>query len=265
MKNKICKIRKSYRDFKSKGIISLKDFENSKIFKKYIESISNDSKEFYTITRIDESKLFAIGNIKLKIKSHNKIFLNREYKWCTKCERYIQNNKNFWLKENISPCNKCRLHDKLKRKFNLTYIEYLNLIKSKRCEICKTNISFSGNYKTGVIDHCHKENKVRGILCRKCNNALGLFKDNKKILIKTIDYLNRKETNIKYNKINRSILIDTICPITGYLDNLVCDHNHKTGYIRGNIYNYINLAIGLFKDSIENLENAIKYLEKAKS
>lgn len=219
----------------------------------------------YTIARIDDKKPFMIGNIKIKPRYHIKNFLNREYKWCTGCERYIENKKTFWLstEKYISSCNKCRLTHKLKIKFNINYKEYLSLIKTNECGICGKNITFVGKYKTGVIDHCHKTNRVRGILCRQCNNALGLFKDNIELLEKTIFYLKRGDTDIKYNK-KIQYKIDTICPITGFNYDLVCDHNHKTGFIRGNIYNYINLGIGLFKDSIENLEKSIIYLKKVR-
>jgi hypothetical protein len=40
-----------------------------------------------------------------------------------------------------------------------------------------------------VIDHDHKNNKIRGLLCAICNQALGLFKDNIKNLQEAIKYL----------------------------------------------------------------------------
>jgi hypothetical protein len=46
--------------------------------------------------------------------------------------------------------------------------------------------------QTKVLDHCHKKNKVRGIICRDCNFGLGNFKDNIKTLIKAIKYLRFK-------------------------------------------------------------------------
>jgi hypothetical protein len=39
------------------------------------------------------------------------------------------------------------------------------------------------------IDHCHKTNKVRGLLCSSCNMALGLFKDDILILENAKKYL----------------------------------------------------------------------------
>lgn len=40
------------------------------------------------------------------------------------------------------------------------------------------------------------------------------------------------------------------------------DHCHTTGKIRGLLCNSCNQAIGAFKDNIETLKNAIKYLEE---
>jgi hypothetical protein len=39
------------------------------------------------------------------------------------------------------------------------------------------------------IDHNHVTNKVRGILCRSCNLALGMFKDDRRLLKIAVAYL----------------------------------------------------------------------------
>lgn len=39
------------------------------------------------------------------------------------------------------------------------------------------------------------------------------------------------------------------------------DHNHKTGLVRGMLCTRCNTGLGLFKDDIQNLENAIAYLK----
>jgi hypothetical protein len=40
------------------------------------------------------------------------------------------------------------------------------------------------------------------------------------------------------------------------------DHNHKTGELRGLLCGACNIGIGYFKEDIEALKRAIKYLEK---
>lgn len=48
------------------------------------------------------------------------------------------------------------------------------------------------------------------------------------------------------------------------LNVVVIDHNHITGNLRGLLCNGCNKGLGLFKDNIESLHNAIKWLEYSK-
>ena len=53
-----------------------------------------------------------------------------------------------------------------------------------------------------------------------------------------------------------------MCQICGEATNLVVDHNHKSGKVRGLLCNSCNAGIGMFFENFTNLENAKKYLEK---
>jgi len=40
-----------------------------------------------------------------------------------------------------------------------------------------------------VVDHCHKEGFIRGVLCSRCNLILGQVADDPKLLRRLADYL----------------------------------------------------------------------------
>lgn len=46
-------------------------------------------------------------------------------------------------------------------------------------------------YKALAIDHDHKTDKIRGLLCENHNRGLGLFEDNPSMLRKAAEYLER--------------------------------------------------------------------------
>ena len=61
-----------------------------------------------------------------------------------------------------------------------------NQINYASCIICNST-------KRLVIDHCHKTDKFRGLLCSNCNTGLGMFKDNIDFMLNAIKYLNHFE------------------------------------------------------------------------
>lgn len=89
------------------------------------------------------------------------------------------------------------LKGRLKNNYNLTPEAY-NIIFNKQQGLC----AICGNSEIWIeprtkklallaVDHDHKTNKIRGLLCRRCNSSLGGFRDNPEILKKAIEYLNR--------------------------------------------------------------------------
>ena len=53
------------------------------------------------------------------------------------------------------------------------------------CAICKIEIELMDS----AIDHNHETGEFRGVLCRQCNRALGMFKDSPTILRNAVEYL----------------------------------------------------------------------------
>lgn len=57
-----------------------------------------------------------------------------------------------------------------------------------KCAVCLTEISLEGK-ATARVDHCHITGKVRGLLCHKCNVAIGCLGDNINGLQRAMAYL----------------------------------------------------------------------------
>ena len=55
-----------------------------------------------------------------------------------------------------------------------------------KCAICEEQCLTEREL---AVDHCHKTGKVRGLLCMRCNTALGSFKDDLLLLEKAMFYL----------------------------------------------------------------------------
>jgi hypothetical protein len=75
----------------------------------------------------------------------------------------------------------------MKYRYGLTLCQYEDMWneQSGKCSICRVSLI------SPRIDHCHKNNKVRGILCDRCNIVLGSVNDNPRLLRRLAKYLER--------------------------------------------------------------------------
>ena len=76
----------------------------------------------------------------------------------------------------------------LRRKFGITSETYDAMLAAQggRCAICRRKPTAGISLH---VDHEHRTKRVRGLLCFKCNNALGDFKDDQMLLLNAVDYL----------------------------------------------------------------------------
>lgn len=79
----------------------------------------------------------------------------------------------------------------LQRAYGITSDQYYTILKDQeyKCAICQVRQANEG--RKFALDHCHKTNKVRGILCQPCNTAIGLLKENEDAISKIIPYLKK--------------------------------------------------------------------------
>ncbi len=92
-------------------------------------------------------------------------------------------------------CKDCKRNENMFYRYGITRDQYnLMLVKQNySCAICET--PQSDLHKALSIDHCHTSSVVRGLLCSKCNHAIGLLGDKVKHLYRFIDYLKITNTD----------------------------------------------------------------------
>jgi hypothetical protein len=75
---------------------------------------------------------------------------------------------------------------RIKKEYGLSEIQVKEMLNQQKCKciICSSNIQMGYH-----IDHCHKTNKVRGLLCQKCNQAIGLLKESESLFFKAAKYI----------------------------------------------------------------------------
>ena len=106
-----------------------------------------------------------------------------------RCKECSKEDTNLWRSQQSSE----RLKDLYyKRMYGMSLEEYSILLETQqnKCKLCYRDITIEGlGPDRAVVDHCHKDGHVRGILCNECNRALGYFHDNIQALENAIDYL----------------------------------------------------------------------------
>ena len=80
----------------------------------------------------------------------------------------------------------------LNRNYGINHEIYLKMLNEQHgcCKICGvTEEDASG--KRLHVDHNHATGQVRGLLCTRCNTAIGKFKDDPEIIRNAIAYIER--------------------------------------------------------------------------
>jgi hypothetical protein len=175
--------------------------------------------QYLIIKPLPGRKIYFINKNPLDLKKVN--LRNGETKICTKCK---EEKLRCEFLEGKGPCKICcdalsrerhyknrdannahrrywhSIHKEkhqdnmLKRNYGISLIEY-NLLLEKQnnvCAICgkkETEKHTNGNVKNLSVDHDHYTGQIRGLLCSKCNHAIGFLGDSPGFLFIACMYL----------------------------------------------------------------------------
>ena len=145
--------------------------------------MSNNAQKKYVKT--DKGKATAKRAIKKYSQTENGKASKKKAakKWYEKNkDKSIQSNKEWKEKHPDYYREKSLL-----RKYNITLDTYNQMLtkQDNKCAICQDVLN------KPHVDHDHNTSKVRGLLCVKCNTALGKFNDDVNIIQRAIDYLKK--------------------------------------------------------------------------
>ena len=137
----------------------------------------------------------AISKKKYFIKHKDAIY-ERTRKWRNRNhDKIVQYRKTYATKNPLKVQEKnFRTKIFFLRKLDLTFEQFNDLLVLQKglCAICdkpESSVHQSGTKRLLSIDHDHDTNKVRGLLCKKCNTAIGMLGDDPKLVMRAYEYL----------------------------------------------------------------------------
>ena len=104
--------------------------------------------------------------------------------------------KNCNNKRQYNRCEETRLNTYYKKSYGITYSDVMTMRdkQQNKCKLCG-RIEGNTNLTRLIVDHNHDNGQVRGLLCGKCNTALGHLGDDVTVLKRAILYI-KEDGNI---------------------------------------------------------------------
>lgn len=140
-------------------------------------------------------KIINKDKIKEKNKEYNQFTRNRRQEWTENDRKKNPDRYKNYAKKYHEINYVLYQSKRTARKYGLPYEKYLEMIEKSngKCAICNCeetrNLGKKERLTQLSIDHCHKEQKVRGLICYACNLILGFANDRIDLLNSAIRYL----------------------------------------------------------------------------
>ena len=104
-------------------------------------------------------------------------------------------------------CPTCVRDRNLRVSYGITLKQYNDIAESQgwRCAVCNRHQDEFGKGKKPkmkrlFVDHCHKTNAVRGLLCPNCNTAVGMMNEDPVAAVRFVEYLTKHKVSEKFNE-----------------------------------------------------------------
>lgn len=161
----------------------------------------------YRLKHPNKEKEYRLNNAKKEAERHklyqsknkNKIKeYHKEYRLKNK-DKIKERGKDWYINNREAIIKRTALRNKNNReslkvikayhRYKITPKEYFKFMdkQNSKCVLCGCDL-YPWDTNTN-IDHDHKTNKVRGLLCSDCNKGIGLLKEDIDILERAIKYL----------------------------------------------------------------------------
>lgn len=97
-----------------------------------------------------------------------------------------------WARKNPERRKEINRNCRLKKQYGITIEDYNAMLDSQGggCAICSARPE-TIHHGTLCVDHDHETGAVRGILCDRCNRAIGLLKDDPARVAAMLQYLTK--------------------------------------------------------------------------
>lgn len=149
-----------------------------------LEKIRAKQKEYYLANRdgiCAQARAHRLANLKKDKKQQRANYLSHRQ------ERLA------WMKAYYATHKKEQMAYKRMKKYGMSQDDFDALLEKQgmACAICHRD-DWPGKHLPHV-DHDHKSGKIRGILCSKCNTALGLVNESLEIIKSMENYIRKNQ------------------------------------------------------------------------
>ena len=191
-----CGTRKPYENFYTKGYNSAGNIKRDSVCKDCRSLVNTRWKVLYGESgkkQCSKCLNYLDWDCFRRRKQDGKFYLNSSCKACTKInwDKWVNNNKEHYQKVKKQGQDLLHHNHKKYERRGITKAQYDVVFETQRglCAICQKPPK---DKQSLAMDHNHQTNEFRGLLCKECNRALGLFGDNIDVLTNAVTYLKER-------------------------------------------------------------------------